>query len=310
MSRGRSWVPVAVVALVAGFVCSSPVSGLEVPFLSGRVVDLGELLSAQAEQDLSSRLEALEDETGSQIAVLTIPTLEDEVLEDFSLRVAETWELGRGKFDDGALLLIAREERKMRLEVGYALEPVVPDAVAKRILDTVIQPRFREGDFDGGVAAAIDTIAGLVRGDGTLPPPEATPSSHDRRRGPADAVGFVVFLAVVGMFSLQALANRGCMAWGLYLFLIPFWIFFPLAFFGRPGGYFAAVFWIIGFPLLWLLIHRTSRGQDWYDSHRGGGGPMIFGGGGGGWSSSGGGSGGGFSGGGGSFGGGGASGSW
>ncbi len=309
MNRDWSRIAAAVAAMVAGWVCSWPVHGLEVPYLSERVVDLAELLSGPTEQDLNSRLEVLEDDTGSQIAVLTIPTLEDEALEDFSLRVAETWKLGRGAFDDGALLLIVREERKMRLEVGYGLEPIVPDAIANRILDTVIRPRFREGDFDGGVTAAVDTLAGLIQGDATLPPPSAAPSARDRARGPANAVGFVVFLAVVGMFSLQALATRGCMAWGLYLFLIPFWIFFPLAFFGRPGGYLPAALWIVGFPLLWLLVHRTSTGKGWYDSHRGGGGPTIFGGGGG-WSSSGGGFGGGFSGGGGSFGGGGASGSW
>jgi uncharacterized protein len=302
MSSRRVWRLTALVACAVGWGWISPAAGKEVPFLSGRVNDLADLLSSQAENDIEMRLEALETESGAQIAVLTIHSLEGEVLEDYSLQVAETWKLGRGQFDDGALLLIVRDERKMRLEVGYGLEPILPDAIAKRILDTVLQPRFREGDFDGGVIASIDTIAGLVKGDGTLPPPAIDPAAGSRRHGPSNAIGFLVFLAIVGLFSLQALSSRGCAGWGLYLFLLPFWIFFPIAIFGRPGGYIPGVLWIVGFPLLWLVLHRTSGGKKWFDRHDGGGG--------GGWSSSGGGFGGGFSGGGGSFGGGGASGSW
>ena len=302
----------ALLATCIGLVAlSSPATrALEVPYLSGRVVDAADLLSPDAESALDSKLAALESETGSQVAVLTVPSLEGEVLEDFTLRVAETWKLGRGDFDDGALLFIARDDRKMRLEVGYGLEPIIPDAIARRILDSVIQPRFREGDFDGGVIAAVEAIDGLVKSDGTLPLPEPPARSHSRPRGPTLGFGFIIFLLVVGLFSLQALSAKGCAAWGLYLFLIPFWITFPLAFFGRPGGLIPGVLWILGFPLLWLMLHKTGTGKDWIDRHDGGAGPFIFGGGGGGWSSSGGGFGGGFSGGGGSFGGGGASGSW
>jgi len=316
MTRARLWrpalaaLPTLATWLALAALTSPAAAELEVPFLSGRVVDGADMLSPEAERNLDQKLTALEEETGSQVAVLTVPSLEDEVLEDFTLRVAETWQLGRGKFDDGALLFIARDERRMRLEVGYGLEPIIPDAIAKRILDAVIQPRFRAGDFDGGVTAAVDTIGGLIRSDGTLPPPELEEAPATARRpGPSNLVGFLIFLSVVGMFSLQALAAKGCAAWGLYLFLMPFWIMFPLTLFGRPGGFIPGVLWIVAFPLLWLLLHRTGAGRAWTDKH-GGGGPMIFGGGGGGWSSSGGSFGGGFSGGGGSFGGGGASGSW
>jgi uncharacterized protein len=285
----------------------------EVPFLSGRVVDQANMLTASAEANLEAKLEALEDATGVQVAVLTIPSLEDEVLEDYSLRVAETWKLGRGKFDDGALLLIARDDRKMRLEVGYGLEGTIPDAYSKRILDGVLQPRFRSGDFDGGVEAAVDAIAGLVRGDESLPPPTSQPTTPGSSGGSSGTIPFLFFLVPVGMFSLQALGARGGAAWFLYFFLMPFWLIFPLSMFGAPAGYIPLVLWIVGFPILRKLFGGGGGPPQGGARTRSGGGPIFIPGGGG-WSSSrggwGGGFGGGFSGGGGGFGGGGASGSW
>lgn len=299
--------------MLVGLVALSAVAvAKEVPFLAGRVNDLADLLSDSSESSLEARLEELEETTGAQVAVLTLPSLEGEILEDYSLRVAETWKLGRGKFDDGALLLIARDERQMRLEVGYGLEGVIPDAYAKRILDDILRPRFRAGDFDGGITAAVETIAGLVAGDEALPPPVTQGPSAIDDLGWAKAIPFLAFLIPIGLFSLQALSTRGCMAWFLYLFLMPFWSAFPLAILGSPLGLIPIGLWVVGFPLLWSLIHKTSGGKNWWDK---GAGPF-----GGGWSSSrggwgggfsgGGSSGGGFSGGGGSFGGGGASGSW
>ena len=240
-------------------------------------------------------------------------SLEDEVLEDYSLRVAETWKLGRGKFDDGALLLIARDDRKMRLEVGYGLEGTIPDAYSKRILDGVLQPRFRSGDFDGGVEAAVDAIAGLVRGDESLPPPTSQPTTPGSSGGSSGTIPFLFFLVPVGMFSLQALGARGGAAWFLYFFLMPFWLIFPLSMFGAPAGYIPLVLWIVGFPILRKLFGGGGGPPQGGARTRSGGGPIFIPGGGG-WSSSrggwGGGFGGGFSGGGGGFGGGGASGSW
>ena len=285
----------------------------EVPFLSGRVIDQAYMLTTAAEANLEAKLEALEEATGVQVAVLTVPSLEGEVLEDYSLRVAETWKLGRGKFDDGALLLISRDERKMRLEVGYGLEGTIPDAYSKRILDDVLQPRFRSGDFDGGVEAAIDTISGLVRGDESLPPPTVQPTVPMGDGGGAGIVPFLFFLVPIGMFSLQAIGARGGSAWFLYFFLMPFWLIFPLSMLGAPVGYIPLVLWIVGFPILRKLLGGSGGPPRGGTGSRSGGGPVFIPGGGG-WSSSrggwGGGFGGGFSGGGGGFGGGGASGSW
>jgi uncharacterized protein len=290
-------------ALLAPLVPLAPLAALEVPYLSGRVNDLAEILPADSESRIETRLDQLEREEGSQVAVLTIPSLEGEVLEDYSMRVAETWKLGRGEFDDGALLLIASNDRKMRLEVGYGLEPTITDLASRRILDDVMAPYFRQGDFGGGVEAAVDVIARLIEGEDALPPPTA---ARQRRSGGAAELGSLV---VVGFFSILALVSRGCLGWILFLMLTPVWFSAPLAMWGTPMGLAPGILWVIGFP--WL---RARLGRDGGSS--GGGGWFSGGGGGGGWSSSGRGwsgggfSGGGFSGGGGSFGGGGASGSW
>lgn len=290
-------------------------AALDIPFLGGRVNDLAGLLSAQTVSELEGQLETLEQDTGSQIAVLTVPSLEDEALSDFTLRVAETWKLGRGKFDDGALLFISRDDRTMRLEVGYGLEPVLTDAMSKRILDEVMAPRFRSGDFDGGISAAVGAIDGLIRGDGTLPPPANDQRVLPAREGRRNPILFFAFLIPITLFSRQALAARGCLAWFLYLFLMPFWLFFPLALLGKPLGYIPICLWAVGFPILWAIRGRGPGGPGGPPGGSGSRwGPIVFPTGG--WSSSGGGfggggfGGGGFSGGGGSFGGGGASGSW
>ena len=285
------------------------------PFLSGRVNDLAGVLSAPAKQRLEEELRKLEEDTGAQVAILTIPTLDGESLEEYSLRVAETWKLGRGKFDDGALVLIARDDRQMRIEVGYGLEAALTDAKSHRILDEIMRPRFREGDFDGGVESAVKAIDGLVRGDeNALPPPE--PAAGVEGVAPR-AIMFLVFAVVIGVFSLVALATEGAGAWFFYLFLTPFWLAFPIAIFGSRFGVFFGLAWLLGFPILHRILRKKRKsgklfkttkwstgglpGGGWVWSSRGGGS-----GGGRGW----GGGGGGFSGGGGSFGGGGASGRW
>lgn len=152
-------------ALAIVLAVAAPAAAREVPFLSGRVVDEAEILSPQAEQSLDTRLEQLEGQTGAQVVVLTVPSLEGDPLEDYALRVADTWKLGGAERDDGVLMLIARDDRQMRLEVGYGLEGTIPDILAGRILDQAVRPRFREGDFDAGVAAGVDKVAALIRGE-------------------------------------------------------------------------------------------------------------------------------------------------
>jgi uncharacterized protein len=297
------------ILLAATLLAPSAAAGLEVPFLAGRVNDLADLVPPEVEMRLEARLERLENERGAQVVVLTVPSLEGEILEEYSLRVAETWGIGRGEADDGALLLIARDDRKMRLEVGYGLEPTITDLASKRILDDLLRPRFRAGDFAGGIEAAVEAMAGLIAGEDVLPRPAEVGSKGAIPDLPGRLAAGALFLLVVGIFSLAAIATQGCAGWFLYLFLIPFWIFFPLGILGMPAGAVAAGLWIVGFPILWLWVHRSRPGKAWRKRHSRG----LFGQA---WSSSGGwrggggrSGGGGFSGGGGSFGGGGASGS-
>lgn len=300
MNRIQSWALAAVMI----FLTAAPAGAIEVPYLGGRVNDLANMMSPDSEQRVEQLLTQLEQQTGAQVAVLTVASLEGDPIEDFSLRVAETWKLGRGQFDDGALLVISRDDRLMRLEVGYGLEGAIPDILAGRILDEQLRPRFRNGDFGGGIEAAAASIATLVSGEGELPPP--TRSS----RGSWDPGALLMIFLIVGNIFLGLVRAPGKVAWVIYVLLMPLVGFLPGALLSARAGWIALGLWIIGFPILRFVLPKASAGSV---GGRGGpfGGILIGGGGGrrsGGWS--GGGGFGGFSGSGGSFGGGGASSSW
>lgn len=169
-----------------------------VPPLTGRVVDLTGALSAEAKQDLASRLEAIEKAKGSQVAILLLPTVQPEDIEAFGIRVADAWKLGRKDVDDGAILIVALQDRRLRLEVGRGLEGAIPDAIAKRIISDTITPFFKQGDFHGGLAAGVNAIAEKI-GAEALPPPD----THG-----AEEEGFPVgFLLIAGVFVLFALGS-------------------------------------------------------------------------------------------------------
>jgi uncharacterized protein len=266
-----------------------------VPFLAGRVNDLANMIPADARQRIEQKLAAFEQKTGAQVAVLTVPTLEGEAIEDFSLRVAEAWKLGKKGKDNGVLFLIAQQDRRMRIEVGYGLEGDLTDLETNQIMDDVVAPYFRNGDFGGGIEKGVDAILASLEGQPVVAPETG---GGQQVRSP----GGLGSLFVMGVFALMALTTGGPMGWILYFFLMPFaWGF------GLP----VLIAWVVLFPILKLVFGRrmgktSARRGGWW-----GGGPFIGGGGwggGGGWS--GGGGGGGFSGGGGSFGGGGSSGSW
>jgi uncharacterized protein len=296
-------VSVALVALLA------PSTGaLEVPFLAGRVNDLAGALSPAARERIEAHLRDLESRTGAQVAVLVIPSLEGESLEPFSVRVAQTWKLGRKGVDDGVLFLVAKNDRKMRIEVGYGLESTLTDARSRAILDERVRPRFRANDFDGGIGAGVDAIAALIEGK---PLARSTAARPRGRRG-SDLLPrlftAVIFTAVIGVHSLVAILTPHAMGWFLYVFLMPFYAMFPSFIFPPYGGIVACGAWILLFP---ILRHRLKPWSKEFKARHptlvgfsGGGGRSSSGGG---WSSGG---SGGFSGGGGSFGGGGASSSW
>ncbi len=153
------------------FACDLARAVVAVPPLVGRVVDQTGTLSSTDVDTLNGTIRAFEARKGSQIAVLIVPTTDGEAIEPFSLRVAEAWKIGRKKIDDGALLVIAKNDRHLRIEVGYGLEGALTDVTSKRIIDEVITPKFKAGDFAGGISAGVDRMIGIVDGE-KLPAPE------------------------------------------------------------------------------------------------------------------------------------------
>lgn len=277
----------------------------EVPFLTGRVNDQANLLTPEQRQRIEQKLAELERQTTNQIAVLTVQSLEGDPIEDFANRVAETWKLGTAEKDNGALLLVASGDRKMRIEVGYGLEPELTDLQTNIIQNDVIIPYFKKGDFGGGIEAGVDAMISTIQGKAVEP---VAPTQEPSGGGGGGGGGFLLFLVfLLFPFSLDALRSR---SWVMYLFLIPFYFF--LGFIISPIlGMIAAGAWIVLFPILRMVVPKSAlgtrrRGGGWFIGPGMGGGGWG-GGGRGGW---GGGGGGGFSGGGGSFGGGGSSSSW
>jgi uncharacterized protein len=289
-------------SLLALLLCwaASALALVAVPPLSGRVVDQTGTLSSGDIASLTQTLKDLETRKGSQIAVLIVPTTDGEAIEPFSLRVAEAWKIGRKKIDDGALLVIAKNDRRLRIEVGYGLEGALTDATTKRIIDEDITPKFKAGDFAGGVAAGIDKMVRIVNGE-KLPEPEPPHWQDSQSFDPSDLFNpFLIIPAVLFGGLLRGLMGRllGSAAAGALTAMIAWFMI---------GSVLAAV--IVGVVAsLFVLISDgfTSAGPGRRGSPGG-----WAGGSGGSWSSGGSSSdSGSFSGGGGSFGGGGASGSW
>jgi uncharacterized protein len=168
------------------------------------VTDLTGTLSEQEQNALTQKLRAFEDRKGSQIAVLIVPTTEPETIEQYALRVSDAWKLGRKGVDDGALLVIAKNDRKLRIETRYGLEGPLPDAIAKRIIAEVITPLFKHGDFSGGIDAGIDRIVKVVDGE-PLPKPEPQAYNDDSW---LSALPIVIMLAFVSGAIFRAIFGR------------------------------------------------------------------------------------------------------
>jgi uncharacterized protein len=266
-----------------------------VPALTGHVVDTTGTLTPEVVARLEAKLAAFEDRKGSQIAVLLVSTTAPEAIEEFSLRVAEQWRIGRGGVDDGVVLVVARDDRRMRFEVGYGLEGAVPDALARRIIAETIAPRFYEEDFAGGLEAGLDALIGLIDGE-----PLPVPISREPEVEPFAALPIVLVLAllVAPLFRRMFGSLFGSVALGAGAGFVV-WLVSSVLFASLVAGFMVFVFALTGIG---------GSGGRW--ASRGGGMgrmPGGFGGRGGGFGGRG---GGGFGGGGGRFGGGGASGGW
>jgi uncharacterized protein len=270
-------------------------AALEVPALRGRVNDYGGMLSPETESRIETLLKELEEKDSTQVAVLTVPSLDGDSLEDFSIRVAERWKIGRKGFDNGAILVIARDDRKVRIEVGYGLEGRLTDLTAGRIIRDRIVPEFRAGRFDQGVLNGVVALTEVVRGEFQAP---AQPPTGPAASGVEDLMPFVlVFIFLVFMLG-RVSRPLGTAAGGLFMPFLGHMAFAPgpLMLLGLGG-----IGLVAGYVLALIAGVSSSGGGG------SGGFPIGFPRGGGGFSTGG---GGGFSGGGGGFGGGGASGSW
>lgn len=279
--------------LLAAFLAALLLGGtafaeVPVPALQSRVTDRVGVFDAPRRAALDSRLAELEARKGAQLVVLVLPSTQPETIEQFGIRVADAWKPGRKEADDGLVLIVATEDRRLRIEVGQGLEGAIPDAIAKRVIEEIITPRFREGDVPGGIEAGVERLIGLVDGEPLPEPPARSGSAYDW-------VGFVLIASLgVGAILRRLLGpmlSSGLVAGATAAGLVVFAEASLIA--ALQFGVFIFLFVLVFGALADRGAIRGSLGSS------------------GGWHSGGGsGSGGGFSGGGGGFSGGGASGGW
>lgn len=287
---------IAILILVTGVFSAFGQDLPEVPELKTRVTDLANILSEPEESFLTNQLEALEARKGSQLAILTVNSTKPETIEQYAIRVVDQWKIGRKDVDDGVLLIIAKNDRKLRIEVGYGLEGAIPDAYAKRIINNIIVPHFRDGDYYLGIEEGIEAIIGLIDGEDLPEVTSTTRPNGNKTIGLFYFIGIVVLIFTV-VLTKVALANKfGNLKSNLIVISLVFLVVWVIV------NFISAVF-----ASFFALVFLNGKGSG--GGRRGGG---YYGGYSGGYSGgfSGGGGFGGFSGGGGGFGGGGASGGW
>jgi len=291
-SPARSWLPRVVLAALLLLALPWAAADVPVPPLKARVTDLTGTLAAGQRAALEQKLADLEARKGSQIVVLVVESTRPETVEQYAVRVFERWKLGRKGVDDGVLLLVAKNDRQLHIEVGYGLEGAIPDAIAKRIIEQDIVPLFKQGNFHGGISAGTDRLGKLIEGE-TMPPPKRSAAPGSGWSSESLFIGFVI-LAMASQL-LHSLLGRflgsgvAAAAAGIIGYLL-------------AGLAAAMIIGLIAFVISLFMGATGRQGGGWSS----GGGSWS----GGGWSGGGSSGGGGFSGGGGSSGGGGASGSW
>lgn len=312
---------VGVLFIIAVLLISMTAFAVDVPYLTGRVTDNAQILSDETRKSITERLKAHEDKTTNQIAVLTVPTLNGEGIEEYAVAVFNEWKLGQKGKDNGILVVVAPHDRRMRIEVGYGLEGTMPDGVAGSIIRDVMMPYFKNNDYNKGIDEGVNAMIKVLEG-GAVPDAQNFADAGGQKSSGfhLDApdmslterilIGAFIF-GIIGLFTVVGVMTPG-VGWFLYLFLIPFWAMFPVIVVGSTGALYLFFTYLIVYPVAKLLL----RNSDWYVKAakdlktKGratvGGFTMTSGGSGSSWSSGG----SGFSGGGGSSGGGGASGSW
>ena len=289
---GRSTARATARALLAAFaLCWSFLAAAQVPVppLAGHITDQTGTLTAEQKASLEQALTAFEARKGSQLAVLILPSTAPEAIEQYALRVAEQWKLGRKKVDDGAILVVAKDDRALRIEVGYGLEGVLNDATSKRIISEIITPRFQQQDFYGGINAGVGQMISVIDGE-PLPAPRGNAAASVGGVRQYAPILFILAVVMGGILRAKLGKVPGALVTGGAVGVVA-WFFAGAISMALLAGVFA----------LFVTLLGAGMGARGLAGYYGGGGRGGFGGGLGG---------GGFSGGGGGFGGGGASGRW
>ncbi|UCH92343.1 MAG: TPM domain-containing protein [Candidatus Aminicenantes bacterium] len=246
--------------VVLVFFFSQPLAALKVPKKTGRRVnDFAGILTNSQETSLENLLRDTEQKTSSQVALLTIPSLEGEVLEEFSLKVTEEWELGQEEFDNGVLVLVAMGERKIRIEVGYGLEPILTDAKSNYIIRKMIVPEFKKRNYFAGINNGLKAVSGLIAKEFEITPQQLQKFQKEQRRAKGTHIpfGVIVFFIIIGLSVLKGFARGGM---------------------GRGSS---AIFW--GSAMGGSSYHRSGGGGFSGGGFSGGGGSFGGGGSSGGW---------------------------
>ncbi len=241
----------------------------EIPFLTGRITDNAEILTPDSRERISEVMRIYEQNTSNQIAILTMPSLENGSIEEFSAQVLKSWKLGLKGRDNGVLVVVSPGDRRVRIEVGKGLRNSLSEEAAGRIIRESMAPRFNEGSYDEGLAEGISAIISQL---GTAEPEQAA-SQEDQGQtkkdssfeGPdlsiSERILFGCFIfGIIGLFTVIGVVTPG-VGWFLYIFLIPFWAMFPIVVVGVRGALILLVIYLIGFPATKLFLRRS----EWYE---------------------------------------------
>jgi uncharacterized protein len=241
---------------------------IAIPYLTGRVVDEANILSSDARDRITTATKAHEAATSNQVVVLTVTTIGSTSIEEYAVKVFEAWKLGQKGKDNGVLVVVVPQDRKMRIEVGYGLEGTLPDGAAGEIIRTWMTPAFKAGNYDKGVEDGVAAIIARLEGRGG--PIDRTPAVAPASSGGGGSgftpipmpmrllVGAFVF-GIIGLFTVIGVMTPG-VGWFLYVFLIPFWALFPMVIIGpRPTLYLLGAY-LVMFPIAKLRL----REQEWY----------------------------------------------
>ena len=239
----------------------------EIPYLTGRITDNAEILSPEAREHIPRLIRTHEAAGTSQLAVLTMPSLEGVELEEYAAQVFQAWKLGEKGKDNGVLLLVSPGDRRIRIEVGSGVREKISEASAGRIIRDLMAPRFQEGDYNLGIDAGIRAI--ISRLEGNEPAEDFLPTGVQEQddsffEGPDLSIAERILLGsfifgIIGLFTIIGVMTPGA-GWFLYLFLIPFWAMFPMVVVGTNGALTLLVTYLIGFPVAKLVLAQAG----WY----------------------------------------------